>query len=158
MSVDSMDAVKNGFRLVGEEVEGVVEEILSRLDLMVSLLSISLMEEESEILDNAINLYDEVLFSIREKIPQESSGVIGYPLVDALELTDCLGPDAIYEILAYAINTLYGLPVETPVKLIEVFTDCLGWATEPTRLPPTIVAGGILASFTGSLNKALIGK
>lgn len=159
MSVDSMDALKSNYEvMIGQETDEELQRTLTKLDLVVSLLSIAMVDDNREMLEEAVGLFDEILFELRSRVPSEASQIIGYPLVDALELMDCIGADAVYEILAYAIGTLYLAPVEAPTKLIDVYSDCLGWASDPSTLPPTIIAGGVVASFTAALNKTLLSK
>lgn len=155
MSADSVDAIGGVFNGTLGELGEEFEWAFTRLDLMVSLLAISAVENNGALVEEAADLFDDVLSELRGRVPAESSEVIGYPLVDAVELVECFGGEALYELLSSALQVLLQGSHEIPGELVRVYSDCLGWERDPEELPPSIVAGGIVASFTGALNKAL---
>lgn len=154
MSVDGITRTGDHLLTLGEEEE--VEALLDSLELAVSLLAMSVAAHDKGLIEEAAGLFDEVIYRLKDHMPEDAARVIGYPLVDALELVECLGGEAVIEALAYAVRVLMETPTEEPVKLIEVYSDCLGWEGDPQSLPPTVIAGAILASFTAALNKTIL--
>ena len=134
------------------------DEDLERLDLFYSLLGISVVvrgDVRAETLAYASIIYEELLNNIKDKIPEGSSAIINPPLVDALELADCIGAEELRAILEWAVYTLYGVLEPIDVGLLEAYAECLGWERGPIGLDDKILAGGIILSFTGSFNKYL---
>ncbi len=140
----------------GFMVEATVDTGL--LDLFYSLLGISAIVEgrvRRETLAYASTIYDEIIDSLKDKIPEESLSLVRPPLADALEVADCLGPESLREVLEWAIYRLQGVPVEADIPLLEAYAECLGWDIGPIGVDEVVVAGGVLLSFTGSFNKYL---
>lgn len=134
------------------------EEDLERLDLFYSLLGISAVVRGSvrrETLAYATAVYEELLSSVAPLIPEGSTTLINPPLADALELADCIGPEALREVLEWAIYRLHGVPREADLGMLEAYAECLGWDMGPIGVDEALVAGGVILSFTGSLNKYL---
>ena len=133
-------------------------EDLERLDLFYSLLGISVVVRGSvkaETLAYASIIYEELLGNVKDKIPEGSSTIINPPLLDALELADCMGAEELRSVLEWAIYTLYGVMEPVDIELLEAYAECLGWERGPIGLDDKIVAGGVILSFTGSFNKYL---
>jgi len=134
------------------------EEDLDRLDLFYGLLGISVVVKGSvkrETLAYASAIYEELLSNVAPMIPEESGSMISPPITDALEAADCLGPDALREVLEWAVYTLHGVPREGDIGLLEAYAECMGWDMGPIGVDERIVAGAVILSFTGSLNKYL---
>ncbi|MEB3773788.1 MAG: hypothetical protein GSR86_02520 [Desulfurococcales archaeon] len=133
-------------------------EDLERLDLFYSLLGISVVVRGSvraETLAYASIIYEELLNNLKDKIPEGSSTLINPPLVDALELADCIGAEELRSILEWAVYTLYGALEPIDIELLEAYAECLGWDRGPIGVDDRILAGSVILSFTGSFNKYL---
>ncbi|MEB3806340.1 MAG: hypothetical protein GSR73_02355 [Desulfurococcales archaeon] len=141
---------------VGEGYSGEWYEKLS--DLFVSLVSIAVVAgDPRDPLFKAADIYDLLLFEAKEGIIGDASSIVSHPLVDILELTECLGPDAVYSLLVYAISSLLGgEEKEIDPSLLQVFADCMGWEYRLDTATPLHLASAIMMSLTGALNKALV--
>ncbi|MCE4601515.1 MAG: hypothetical protein F7C38_08195 [Desulfurococcales archaeon] len=141
---------------VGEGYSGEWYEKLS--DLFVSLVSIAVVAgDPRDSLFKAADVYDLLLFEAKEDIIGDASSIVSHPLVDILELTECLGPDAVYNVLVYALSSLLGREErEIDPSLLRVFADCMGWEHRLDTATPLHLASAIVMSLTGALNKALV--
>jgi len=114
---------------------------------------------EGDLLDEAVNLLDFIVLPVvREAIDPAAAGLVGAPLVDAVELAACLGAEPLGDIVSWALAVLSGAPTEGDANGIDVFADCLGWQEDPGKLPPSLAASAVLVSLVAAANKALTAR
>ncbi|MEB3778621.1 MAG: hypothetical protein GSR85_00085 [Desulfurococcales archaeon] len=131
-------------------------ELLDKLDLFYSLLGISLVVRgrvKVETVAYASIIYDEILGELKDHIPEYSHKVINTPIVDSVELAECMGPEALRLVLEWSAKTLLGGDDQVEPGVVEAYSECIGWSIPPLDLAPDILAGAIIASFTGSFNR-----
>ena len=157
MSVEGLDgfqASSDGFNTLQDND---VETYKKLADMIASLLAIAIVsEEKKDLLYKATELYENILARLREDIRPEANKILSGPFVDILELVECLGPDAIYDILAFSIETLTGQETESPLDRLYVFADCIGWSSDPEHLPTSYTASAVITSLAAAINKALV--
>ncbi len=147
---------------IHEEAPRGLESLEGEIDLIVSLLATAIVagEVERELVDQATAVFEATIIpSIRENIVEGASTVIGYPLVDAVELVDCIGPEALADTLSWAVGALAYYPSQAHAgDEVHLYADCLGWEADPGNLPPLTAASAVIASFVAALNKYLAGS
>ncbi len=154
MSTEVTDGITRN-TIINEEND---EVIMNAVEVVSSLLAIGVVGDDDvrkAVLEEVANEFDFILSVLSQHLDDNSSIIIGNPLVDILELTDCVGPDTIYSALGEAINILLGSGSLDEGVLLTL-SDCLGWEKNPESMNPIEAARAIIISLTGSLNKAVI--
>ncbi len=126
-----------------------------------SLLATALLDPESEfdLVAEATEVFQyNVLLPLRGEIDPEAASLIEGPVVDIVELVDCVGPDAIEDAINWAYSVLGGgFAVDEP-EALDVLADCLGWGISPAEATPVLKASLLIASLTASFNKYLASR
>jgi len=128
--------------------------------LTASLLATALLEPSVavDLVAEATRVFQEgVLFRVAGYIDPEAAKLIEGPVVDVLELVDCVGADVVGDAINWAYGVLTGEASAPQPEGFEVLADCLGWARDPGELPPSLAASLLIASLTASFNKYLAG-
>ncbi|MEB3847067.1 MAG: hypothetical protein GSR74_03725 [Desulfurococcales archaeon] len=156
MSLDAAESITPAVPLVGEGAEefGATE----RLEMLVSLLAIGSVGDEqvrSGVIEEVANIFDVLLSITASYIDPSATDLVGHPLVDIFELTECVGSEALYEVIAGSMNALAGNG-DLDYDAVEILADCLGWEAQPDKSHPIKTASGVIMSLAGSINKAII--
>ena len=126
--------------------------------LFASLITTALLEKslEKELVLEAASIFQEaILPELVGLVDGSAASLIEGPVVDIVELVDCVGGDTVGEALYWAYSILVGKNVENEPENLGIIADCLGWAEDPENLPPSLKASLLIASLIASLNKYL---
>ena len=156
MSLDTAESITPSVPFTGEGAEG--SKATDRLEMLISLLAIGSVGDEhirSGVIEEVANIFDELLSFTASYIDPSATSLIGSPLVDVFELTECIGAETLYEAIAESINVLVG-DDDLDYDSVEILADCLGWEAYPDKNHPIKTASGIIMSLAGSINKAIL--
>ncbi len=126
--------------------------------LFASLVTTALLDRglEKDLVVEAASIFQEaILPELVGLVDEEAASLIEGPVVDIVELVDCVGGDIVGEALNWAYSVLAGRSVEGEPEGLDILADCLGWAEDPESLPPSLKASLVIASLIASLNKYL---
>ncbi len=156
MSLDAAESITPAVPFMSEGAEelGAIE----RLEMLVSLLAIGSVGDEqvrSGVVEEVANIFDELLSITASYIDPSATDLIGHPLVDIFELAECIGTEALYEVIAGSMNALAGNN-GLDYDAVEILADCLGWDAQPDKNHPIKTASGVIMSLAGSINKAIM--
>ncbi|MCE4620690.1 MAG: hypothetical protein F7C33_06690 [Desulfurococcales archaeon] len=156
MSLDTAESATPAVPFMSEDTEGF--GATEHLEMLVSLLAIGSVGDEevrSGVVEEVANIFDELLSLTASYIDPSAAGLIGYPLVDIFELTECIGTEALYEVIVGSVNTLAG-NADLDYDTVDILADCLGWEEQPDKNYPIRTASGVIMSLAGAINKAII--
>ncbi len=128
--------------------------------LAVSLVVAGLVEPSvaDELVAESVEIFEEsILLPASPRIRGEASSLLEGPIVDIVELVDCLGGDLVEASLVWAYRVLVEEDPEEPPEGLGLLADCLGWAAAPEEVDPETAASLVIMSVTASYNKYLAG-
>ncbi len=139
-------------QLSSNEAENLVNEIVN----LLSIAGNQNADIKVQFSTYAGMLFDELITKINLRLnAQKALNVIGYPLADSVEIIDCLGENAVKELLISAAKILSNENAEFDQEVLDIYSDCLGWDKKPNELDKETISVAIFVSFTGALNKWL---
>ena len=143
------DAVKLG--LPFEDMSPVVDEMIGFL-VVASVAG----REALDLVNEALVIYDDVILPIvKARLVEAALYHIDYTGIDAFELIDCIGGDAVAASLSWALNVLSDNTVEEPPHEIEHFFECLGVDKQLLSASDDVAASATVYAFTAAINRML---
>ncbi len=129
----------------------VVDEVLSFL----VVASVSDGDAAVDLVGEAVKVFDHViLLSVREGLDEAALYGIEYTGLDAFDMIDCLGGDALSETISWAANTLVGAAGSAPESL-RAYAECAGIVEELLSADDRLLASAVIYSFVAAINKLL---
>lgn len=129
----------------------IVDEILSFL----VVASVSDGEAVIDLVSEAVKVFDNaILLAVREGLDEAALYGIEYTGLDAFDLIDCLGGDALSETISWAANTLVGASASSPESL-KAYAECIGIIEDLLSADDKLVASAVIYSFVAAINKLL---
>ncbi|MCE4624352.1 MAG: hypothetical protein F7C35_00600 [Desulfurococcales archaeon] len=128
------------------------------VDEMVGFLVVASVagREAIDLVNEALVVYDDVILPlIKARLDEAALYHIDYTGVDAFELIDCLGGDAIAGSLSWALNVLSeNAAGEPPEEVVHLF-GCLGIDKQLLDMSDDVAASAIVYAFTAAINRML---
>jgi len=134
-----------------ETFEPVVDEMVAFL----AVASIVDGEAKLSLVEEAVNLFDNtILPAVRESLQEPVLSMLELPPVDALEIVECLGADAVAETVAWAVNVLTGVGGPRP-EALDAFAACIEWDAQLSEAADDIVASAVIYTLVSAVNMML---
>ncbi len=124
----------------------------------VSLVVAGLLEPDvaDEVVAESVSIFeDSILLPASPRIRGEASALLEGPIVDIVELVDCLGGDLVEESILWAYNVLVEGSSEPHPEELAFLADCLGWSVSPGEVDSETAASLVIMSITAAYNKYL---
>lgn len=126
--------------------------------LAVSLVVASLIEPSvaQEVIAESVSIFeDAILLPVSSRIRGDASALLEGPIVDIVELVDCLGGDPVEESIVWAYRVLMEGSEEPHPEGLDFVADCLGWGASPREVDSETAASLVIMSITAAYNKYL---
>jgi len=134
-----------------------LERLDPMVDEMVAFLVVASVSREAreELIEEAVRVFDYALLpAVRQGLDEAALHFIEYTGLDAIDMIDCIGGDALSETISWAVNTLAGIPVDRP-KEVEAYAECAGIRGDLLSADDTLLASAVFYSFVAAINRVV---